>query len=571
MEEPPYKILLEDEPVLLPARLLKYFETWHQMQQDWGDNDRQLTLGPASVVCADRAVVVWLVEFYQEYDEKRQVPSVDERPLAQLLCALKLCDYLRAELMFSVVSDAIRRRLLEGSECLLRASETRLTLPQTPQECQLLQEQLHPLNWCRKDILSKLGHHTATLLRGRLPPLGSALCCLQNDTFWQDWQGMWHVKPNQGGKFVRSDQVFVGLQASCHNHVIYMDRQQTLWGYGNNVSGQLGLPGDTVTHVVPVPLSFQPASRVMQIVCGGKFSVIRTADNTLWMTGVLGTHTNRSFTPLPRIEEPVLEMAAGYQHLVVRTATGLWGLGNYTRGQMALSLEEAEEKAVMKQFAQLPLQTPVGVVVCGDDVTLVLGIDNRLYVSGNWMAYGMPDDHWTFTPLKLPTEARVLTVACGASHLMVLCTDGLYAMGHNYSGQLGIPKPRLQIVKTFLRVPLSEPVLALACSYNKSVVLTPRGLMVCGDNLRDKLGLGLNKGWQIDSFTLVRHPRLQYEIVARKEKRRDEEEEPNKRQRLDVPRCAHCDKPCVLIQREQHEAFCDDLCYKAHYDFSVTR
>ena len=93
---------------------------------------------------------------------------------------------------------------------------------------------------------------------------------------------------------------------------------------------------------------------------------------------------------------------------------------------------------------------------------------------------------------QLPVEGAI-SVACGRHHTLVNTVYGLFGMGSNMDGELGVGKqPIRQGEHRARRVLFKEEVVVLdmACGGSSSMILTSDGLYACGGNKSGQLGVG---------------------------------------------------------------------------------
>lgn len=85
---------------------------------------------------------------------------------------------------------------------------------------------------------------------------------------------------------------------------------------------------------------------------------------------------------------------------------------------------------------------------------------------------------------------NVISFSCGNHHLMVLRDKGLFACGSNYNGQLGLGYIKGDFPRYILtKVDISN-VFLVDCGDSYSYILTKEGLFSCGCNFYGQLGLG---------------------------------------------------------------------------------
>jgi alpha-tubulin suppressor-like RCC1 family protein len=123
-------------------------------------------------------------------------------------------------------------------------------------------------------------------------------------------------------------------------HSLGIKNDDTLWAWGNNVSGQLGI-GNTISSSIPVQVTGQWKS----VSAGSFYSLGIKNDNTLWawgdnISGQLGVPNSPSYTIIP-VEisggGQWKSISAGYIHsLGIKIDDTLWAWGDNNLGQLGV-------------------------------------------------------------------------------------------------------------------------------------------------------------------------------------------------------------------------------------------
>ncbi len=298
--------------------------------------------------------------------------------------------------------------------------------------------------------------HTLLLKRdGSLWACGSGYYGQLGDGPLPATDGNYNYGTNQFKQIIASNVTAI---AAGNYHSLFIKRDGSLWGMGNNLTGQLGL--GYVNNRYPLS-SYPPglgipqqivASGVTAIAAGGAFSLFIKSDGSLWgmgddELGQLGNGTNTTLfpygisTPVQIVANGVTSIAAGGTFsLFIKSDGSLWGMGDNRSGQLG----------------------------------------NGTYVSTN-------------RPIQI-VNTNVTAIAAGANHSLFIKKGGsLWGMGNNYLGSLGIgffsASPDYgtnQIVPIF-----STNVTAIAAGSGYSIFqLKNRSLWVMGDNSSGQLGDG---------------------------------------------------------------------------------
>ena len=178
--------------------------------------------------------------------------------------------------------------------------------------------------------------------------------------------------------------------AAGGHHSLALKSDGTVWAWGNNLSGQLGIGSTTDS---PVPVQISEFSGVTAIIGGGFHSLALKSDGSVWAWGYNnygelgdGTSTNR-YTPVqvPGLTGIQSIAAGGHHSLAVKNDGTVWAWGNNGNGRL------------------------------GDGTT----IDRN-------------------SPVQVNGLTNVISIAAGGCHSLALKSDGtVWSWGYNNYGQLG--------------------------------------------------------------------------------------------------------------------------------------
>ena len=128
---------------------------------------------------------------------------------------------------------------------------------------------------------------------------------------------------------------------------------------------------------------------------------------------------------------------------------------------------------------------PISAIACGDFFSLGLSEGGEVYVKGTVSDYQVYS-----SPTRLLTSVPIKYMASGKSHLMLLDFEGsVWALGNNYSNQLGIMKVR--VVDEPQKLANLPPMQSIACGGHHTLLLDEGGAVYgCGKNTDGQLGLG---------------------------------------------------------------------------------
>jgi alpha-tubulin suppressor-like RCC1 family protein len=309
----------------------------------------------------------------------------------------------------------------------------------------------------------------------------------------------------------------------------------TLWGWGDNASGQLGLgAADELPHTAPAQIGAD--SNWAAHSAGLTHVVALRSDGTLWgwggnSLGQLGDNTlSDRLTPTQiRVTSPGsatndwAAVAAGDNHTLALKGDGtLWSWGDNSSGQLG----SGGSTGPVKRPKQLVTGNPgnfdnnwVAIAAGGGhslglqgDGTLWAWGDNALGQLGDPGVVGSiatPNQVINFTPPSLGFNTGWKGIAAGFEHSLALQGDGtLWAFGSNFSGQLGngdsaLPHPANQPLPVQVLNAGGSPYVALAAGDAHSAARRADGtLWSFGSNTSGQLGIGSSDP---DPFNPVSH------------------------------------------------------------------
>lgn len=270
----------------------------------------------------------------------------------------------------------------------------------------------------------------------------------------------------------------------------------TLWGWGNNFLGQLGIGTQSAAHPTPTQLDL---TQVRVVSMAFSHGIALREDGSVWTWGVgnggkLGTGTEASskIPVLATTPSNLITAEAGDGHSMALRADGtVWTWGWNGSGQLG------DGTTVQRN---LPVQTPglsgVTAISAGANHSFALKSDGTLWAWG-LNSHGQLGDGTTTsrsTPVMVQGLADVVAMSAGTRHSLALKADGtVWAWGNNATGELGDGT----VVNKSSPVQVSgvEHAVAVKAGYNHSVIMRADGLVLSwGTNTYGQLGNGLVGG-----------------------------------------------------------------------------
>lgn len=238
--------------------------------------------------------------------------------------------------------------------------------------------------------------------------------------------------------------------ATGSNHTVVRASDGTVWTWGNNANGQLGL-GDTTQRKVPTKIT--SLTGITQVAAGLNHSVaLKSSDGSLWAWGLNnlgqlgdGTTTQRK-TPVAVLTAAgaalngVAAVACGDSFcLAVKTTGTVWGWGYNGFGQLG---DGTTTNPTSKKAVQTLTLANVGTVAAGSNHSLAVKSDGTVVWSWGQNQIGQlgrtASGSPTLTPTAIPGLTGVSAVAASNNSSRALMTGGtVQAWGDNANGQLG--------------------------------------------------------------------------------------------------------------------------------------
>jgi alpha-tubulin suppressor-like RCC1 family protein len=283
--------------------------------------------------------------------------------------------------------------------------------------------------------------------------------------------------------------------------VIALRSDGTLWCWGSNSLGQLGL-GDEEIRSFPTQIGTD--TNWSKVSSGREHTVAIKSDGTLWSWGrnnlgqlglgdsggtEPGQHdiANRSTPTQIGTDTDWVLVSSGFWHSIAIKSNGqLWAWGNNQYGQ--LGLDSIEYKSTPTRVGSL---TDWASVYTGYNHTFAKRTNGSLYSWGLDSAgqLGTPGvNEWLSTPTLI--GSGYTEVAVGYDHTLVIKTDGtLWGTGHNGFGQLGVGDNAHKT--TFTKSGTDTDWAQIVCTGYSSYALKTNGtLWSFGLNNSGQLGLG---------------------------------------------------------------------------------
>jgi alpha-tubulin suppressor-like RCC1 family protein len=251
--------------------------------------------------------------------------------------------------------------------------------------------------------------------------------------------------PNSGGRPARVTLTLGSLASAAagsdsvsNSFNIVAHKDGTVWAWGDNTDGQLG-NGNTNSSVTPVKAG--TLTKVTLVAASQNDAAFALKnDGTLWAwgnnsSGQLGVgNTTQHSTPTQVSGlTQVVAVAPGYRHTLALKSDGtVWAWGNNNTGALGIGSRTAHSAPI-----QVPGLTSVVAIAAGTDFSVAVRTDGSVWQWG--LELGNANIQ-LLSPTQTSGITGVTAVAAGYAHALALKSDGtVWSWGTNSAGELGIP------------------------------------------------------------------------------------------------------------------------------------
>uniref|UniRef100_A0A8C0N4U2 X-linked retinitis pigmentosa GTPase regulator n=1 Tax=Canis lupus familiaris TaxID=9615 RepID=A0A8C0N4U2_CANLF len=282
-----------------------------------------------------------------------------------------------------------------------------------------------------------------------------------------------------------------------------MPGNNKLYMFGSNNWGQLGL-GSKSTVSKPTCVKALKPEKVKFAACGRNHTLVSTEGGKVYAAGGnnegqlgLGDTEERSTFHLISFftsQRKIKQLSAGSNTSAALTEDGeLFMWGDNSEGQ--IGLENVTNVCVPQQVT---VGKPISWISCGYYHSAFVTTEGQLYTFGEPECgkLGLPNQLLVNHRMPQPVPGipgKVVQVACGGGHTVVLTEKAVYTFGLGQFGQLGLGTFLFETsVPKAIEHIKDQKISFIACGENHTALITDMGLMYTfGDGRHGKLGLGL--------------------------------------------------------------------------------
>ncbi|XP_032960035.1 X-linked retinitis pigmentosa GTPase regulator isoform X2 [Rhinolophus ferrumequinum] len=286
-------------------------------------------------------------------------------------------------------------------------------------------------------------------------------------------------------------------------HTAIVTGNNKLYMFGSNNWGQLGLGSKSAVSKPTCVKALKP-EKVKLAACGRNHTLVSTEGGKVYAAGGnnegqlgLGDTKDRStFHPIDFFtsQHQLKQLSAGSNTSAALTEDGkLFMWGDNSEGQ--IGLKNVPNVCLPHQVT---VGKPVTWISCGYYHSAFVTIEGELYTFGETECgkLGLPQqllmNHTV--PQMVPGFAdKVIQVACGGGHTVVLTEKAVYTFGLGQFGQLGLGTFLFETAEPRVIEPIKDQkIIYVSCGENHTALITDIGLIYTFGNGRyGKLGLGM--------------------------------------------------------------------------------
>ena len=303
-----------------------------------------------------------------------------------------------------------------------------------------------------------------------------------------------------------ANDVYIDVTAG-RTHSLFL----TASGKVYKIGGQTGYDVRVLTRVSEITESVRSilSSNYSSVIIAHSGNVYYAGTLSEPITPVLYNGEQSTFVQIPTIDGEMIVEATGFEHLIVRTASGkAYGVGYNMHGQLGLGdmvnrvglTRIPHPEGDTATFTHVHAAGWYGYLFNPLSYTMMLSSSGVLYACGrdfyNATAVANPKATRPVVVVPLPNKTVAAVSLYNKGFLLRTTTGEVYALGHNDSFIYGTSLGRFglgnnSVLRTFAQVPLLESCAQVTMANSSTFYLTATGkIYAAGNNSIGQLGLG---------------------------------------------------------------------------------
>ncbi|HRK28960.1 MAG TPA: choice-of-anchor Q domain-containing protein, partial [Chitinophagales bacterium] len=292
--------------------------------------------------------------------------------------------------------------------------------------------------------------------------------------------------------YTPTGETFTNMKASDGSHSLAIKPDGTLWVWGWNIFGELGIGNSSQQNS---PIQVGNGTNWASITAGSVHTLAIKTDGTLWAWGYnlygqlgIGNNTDQNSPVQVGTATNWASVSSSYHAtLAIKTDGTLWAWGSNEDGQLGLGNNTDQNSPV-----QVGTATNWASVSVGTTHVLALKTDGTLWAWGNNFSgqLGIGNTTNQLNPIQVGTATNWASISAGGEHSLAKKTDGtIWAWGRNNNGQLGIGNLIQQTNP--VKVGTATNWASVSAGGNHNLALKTDGtLWAWGRNIYGQLGIG---------------------------------------------------------------------------------
>jgi alpha-tubulin suppressor-like RCC1 family protein len=236
----------------------------------------------------------------------------------------------------------------------------------------------------------------------------------------------------------------VAAVSAGFSHSLALRSDGTVWAWGYNDHGQIG-DGSTASVVRFVPVKVPNLTHVVAVAAGGNHSLALSSSGTVWawgqnadgQLGIGSTASSSSPVQVPNLEGVVAVVPGAASSLALKADGTVWAWGNNQFGQLG----NGQQPVGRSTPARVMGIDQVVALTFHNHTVLALRADGTLwgwgYNHSGQVGTGTPS-YSAVSPVRSVVLDGLVSISGGTAHSLVMRADGsVWSWGNNGYGQLG--------------------------------------------------------------------------------------------------------------------------------------